>query len=125
MKALLMKGLEFPKAQRRLIQHSMSGPYLALTKDEQGLAYSVYYYEHFMSGSPNTKTIAVDGVAPTYETIRSREYPYTTEVYIVTHAGLKKRSPIAKFRGWLLSEEGQAVVRESGYVPLHGESSAR
>ena len=39
----------------------MSPVFLELTSDKGGLAYSVYYYERFMSGSPRTRTIAVDG----------------------------------------------------------------
>jgi phosphate transport system substrate-binding protein len=71
-----------------------------------------------MSGSPRTRTIAVDGVEPTYETIRQRKYPYTTEVFVVTRKGIVPTDPAARLRNWLLSPEGQSVVRESGYVPL-------
>ena len=75
-----------------------------------------------MAGSPNTKLMAVDGVLPSYDTIRARRYPYVTEVYVVTRKGLKADSGPAKLKAWLLSAEGQAVVRESGYVPLAGSS---
>ena len=122
MESLVMKDLPFSKPKhgraRTLIHHGMGGPYIALSHDRHGLAYSVYYYEHFMSGSPNTKLIAVDGVLPSYDTIRARQYPYVTEVYVVTRKGLQADSGQARFRAWLLSAEGQAVVRESGYVPL-------
>ena len=121
METLVMKGLPFSNPKhgraRTLVHHGMGGPYIALSHDHCGLAYSVYYYEHFMAGSPNTKLIAVDGVIPSYETIRTRTYPHVTEVYIVTCKGLKADSKSAKLKTWLFSTEGQAVVRESGYVP--------
>jgi len=124
MQTLVMKELPFgrPKDENpyfpNLIGHGMIGVFLELTSDKEGLAYSVYYYERFMAGSGRTQTIAVDGVEPTYETIRDRKYPYATEVLIVTRKGLPADSPTAQLRAWMLGDEGQAVVRESGYVPL-------
>ncbi len=96
----------------------MSSVFLKLTSDKEGLAYSVHYYERFMSGSPRTRTIAVDGVEPTFESIRQRKYPHTTEVFVVTRKGIDPTGPTARLRDWLRSPEGQSVVRESGYVPL-------
>ena len=124
MKDLAMSTPEHGRA-RTLIHHGMGGPYIALTRDRRGLGYSVYYYEHFMAGSPNTRLMAVDGVVPSYETIRARRYPYVTQVYVVTRKGLEADSAPATFRTWLISTEGQAVVRESGYVPLAGPTQQR
>jgi len=70
-----------------------------------------------MARAARTKVIAVDGVGPTFETIRDRKYPYTCEVFVVTRKGIKAEAPAWKIRNWLRSPEGQAVVRESGYVP--------
>jgi phosphate transport system substrate-binding protein len=96
----------------------MGGPFLALRGDKNGLAYSVHYYEHLMAGSGHTRVLAVDGVEPSYETIRSRKYPYAAPVLVVTRSGLDPATPAARWRAWFLSAEGQAVVRESGYVPV-------
>jgi phosphate transport system substrate-binding protein len=71
-----------------------------------------------MSGSQRTRTIAVDGVEPNFENIRARKYPLVSEVLVVTRRGIEASSPAGRLRDWLLSREGQAVVRESGYVPL-------
>ena len=106
------------KAGPSLTGLSMTAPFNHLYDDENGIAYSVYYYEHFMAISPHTRTIAVDGIMPTYETIRTQQYPYFTEVYAVIRKDLSRDSKIYKLREWLLSPEGQAVVKESGYVPL-------
>ena len=103
------------------VLYGKGAPYIALNRDTSGLGYSGFYYERFMAGSPDTKVVAVDGVMPSYETIRDGRYPYVTEVYVVTLKGLDANSDAAKFKAWLLSEEGRAVVRESGYVPLAGE----
>ena len=71
-----------------------------------------------MAGSAYTRNLAVDGVEPTFETIRDRKYPYAAEVLVVTRKGMDPAAPAARWRAWLMSPEGQAVVRESGYVPI-------
>jgi ABC-type Fe3+ transport system substrate-binding protein len=39
-------------------------------------------------------------------------------VLVVTRTNDDPKSPAKRLRDWLLSVEGQAVVRESGYVPV-------
>lgn len=118
---LLMKGepLPEPTDERRpmMLTSVMGTPFSRVTENAQAISYSVYYYEHFMSLSPHTKTIAVDGVEPTAETIASGKYPFVSPVYAAYRANQPADSPAMKLLNWLLSPEGQAVVRESGYVP--------
>jgi phosphate transport system substrate-binding protein len=128
MRTLVMKELQFVKWEAgrgapQLIINGMGGPYVVLQSHKNGLAYSVYYYERYMAGSARTKVIAVDGVEPTDDSIRTRKYPFVSEVLIVTRKDLDPKAPAARLRDWLLSPEGQAVVYESGYVPLPANSS--
>lgn len=122
--SLVMKDLPFRAPDRKrapkdlYVVGGMTGPFVALTRDKSGLAYSVWYYERFMSGSPRTRVIAVDGVEPTDETLRSRRYPYTTEVLLVTRKDLDPASPAGRWRNWSLSPEGLKVIAASGYVPI-------
>ena len=122
MESLVMKDTPFAQVEgwrlEDFIQRGMGGPYIALTSDKWGLGYTVYYYEHYMAASPNTELLAIDGVLPSYATIRSGEYPYVTSVFTVSRKEEAARSGAIKLRDWLLSPEGQAVIRESGYVPL-------
>jgi ABC-type phosphate transport system substrate-binding protein len=143
MKELVMKGLPFKpppygdKDERaddlrdrildppQLIGRKMTSPFLSLTHDEKGLGYSVDYYERYMSGSPRTRTIAVDGIEPNPKTIGERTYPLVSEVFVVTRQGPAGNAPAARLRAWLLSPEGQSVVAASGYVPVsRGPSSS-
>lgn len=119
--ALVMQGQALPEGARfaPLYADSMGGPFSQLTRQAEGLAYSVYYYEHFMAASPFTQTIAIDGVEPTPESIASGHYPWVTPVYAAYRDGEPPDSAGRKLLEWLLSPEGQAVVRESGYVPAH------
>ena len=121
MRELVMKQTPLAKPDARsapqLVGFLMSSHFLELTSDKSGIGYSLYYYEHFMSGSPSTKTIAVDGIEPNADTIRRGKYPFVSDVFVVTLKDLDRDAPARKLREWLLSPEGQGVVRESGYVP--------
>ena len=66
----------------------------------------------------DVKACAVDGVLPTSASIRSRRYPFITEVDVVVRRNLRPEHPARRLRDWLLSPAGQAVVEESGYVPV-------
>jgi ABC-type phosphate transport system substrate-binding protein len=39
-------------------------------------------------------------------------------VYVVTRKDAAAGSPALKYRDWLLSPDGQRVVKQSGYVPV-------
>ena len=101
-----------------LYSSGMEGPFNQVTQDAAGIGYSVYYYEHFMAASPYTRLMAIDGVEPTFETISSGAYPWVTPVYAVCREGAPADSPGMRLLEWLLTDEGQSVVLESGYVPV-------
>ncbi|MBS3735539.1 MAG: substrate-binding domain-containing protein [Phycisphaerae bacterium] len=117
MARLVMRGLDMVEAAS-MVQTGMGGPYSVLDHEERGMGYTFYYYHRYMQPNPKVKIISVGGVKPGATTITSRLYPYTTEVYVVSRKGLKANSPAAKVRDWLLSQEGQKIVAESGYVPI-------
>ena len=78
------------------------------------IGYSVFYYASTMYAQPNLKFIAVDGVMPSNDTIKSNAYTYRSPFYAVT----KKNAP-AEIRAtveWLLTEQGQRFIEECGYV---------
>jgi phosphate transport system substrate-binding protein len=118
--ALVMEGrpLADEEGHDRLYSDSMGGPFSQLTQDVNGLGYSIHYYEHFMAASPFTRTVAIDGVEPNAETIAAGKYPWVTQVLVAYRDGEPEGSPGMKLVRWLLTPEGQGVVRESGYVPV-------
>ncbi|MCK4901360.1 MAG: substrate-binding domain-containing protein [Anaerolineales bacterium] len=117
MRELVMQGQTTIELPENLIT-SMVALIDQVSLDPNGIGYSVYYYEQFIAPKENLKLMGVDGVVPSGETIRTRSYPYTTEVYAVIREDLDKGSSAYKLRDWLLTDEGQAVVEESGYVSL-------
>lgn len=117
MKAMVMKDLPMINAPEMMLP-SMMAPINAISDDPLGIGYSVYYYEQFMAPNEQLKLCGVDGVVPDFESIQSRAYPFTTEVYAVIRADLPPESSAYRLRDWVLSAEGQEIVAESGYVPL-------
>ena len=80
------------------------------------IGYTVYYYAHDMKMADGLKIIAVDGVQPSAETIRSHEYPFINDSYVVVAAGLPGDAPAKILYDWIMSEEGQRLVAHEGYV---------
>ena len=81
-----------------------------------GIAYSIYHYDRYMVFNAHTRVMAVDGVFPNAETIASGKYPLVYECVL-----LHRKNPgekVERFVEWLLSEEGQRLVRSIGYVPI-------
>lgn len=69
-------------------------------------------------GEMGIKTLAFDGVAPTPETIRSREYPLAINYYAVMRKDLPAEHPARKIAGWLTTTGGQWEVAISGLGAL-------
>ena len=82
------------------------------------IGYTVYYYAEDMEMAEGLKLLSVDGVAPSDETIRSGEYPFLNNYYVLTAAGLAEDDPARVLYDWLLSEEGQRLVAHEGYVSV-------
>jgi len=117
METLVMRDLEMIESEDLLLW-GMMGPFNRLLTDENGICFSVYFYEEFMAPNEHIKLCGIEGIVPYYETIRTRKYKYTTEVYAVIRTDLPKNSTAYALWQWLDSPPGQAIVKESGYVPI-------
>ena len=71
--------------------------------------------ENGMIKNPDIKMIAVDGVAPTVENIKSGAYPIIAPVYAVTYEG-NDNPNVQRLLDWILSDEGQYIIEKTGYV---------
>lgn len=120
MDTLVMQGKEMIESPDLLL-YTMVGPFNAIGQDALGIGYSVYFYAVYMLPTETVRLVAVEGVLPGTETIAGHTYPLVTEVYVVVRAGMQPDSSAVQLRDWLLTAEGQAVVAQSGYVPVLGE----
>ena len=81
------------------------------------IGFSFRFYVEGIIKNPDIKLIAVDGIAPSVENIRNQTYPIITPVYAVTYEGNSKES-VKQLIDWMLTEEGQYIIGETGYVGL-------
>lgn len=88
------------------------------------LGYSYLYYATTMfetidpEVASNIKLLAINDVKPTPENIQAGNYPYNTAYYIVTRKADGEDSAAYKLKNIMLSERGQLVAKEAGYVPV-------
>lgn len=80
------------------------------------IGYTFRYYSTEMTKNNNIRLLRVNDVEPTKETIRLGDYPITNEIYAIT-AG-SSNPHIDEFLEWILSEQGQRIVEETGYVSM-------
>jgi phosphate transport system substrate-binding protein len=72
--------------------------------------------------TPDQKVVAVAPaseepyVLPTVETVENGSYPIARELYIYTVG--QPQGALRDYLTWILGPEGQAIVQESGFVPL-------
>jgi phosphate transport system substrate-binding protein len=118
METLVMRDFEMIEGED-LILWGMMGPFSRLLTDENGICFSVYFYEEFMAPNEHISLCGIEGIVPNYETISTREYKYTTEVYAAIRTDMPKTNSAYTLWSWLDSPSGQAVVKESGYVPIN------
>lgn len=81
------------------------------------IGFSFRYYVEGIIKNPNIKMISIDGIEPTVENIKNGTYPVTTSLYAVTYKGNDNEN-VQKLIDWILSEEGQKIIEETGYVGI-------
>jgi len=121
MENIVMKGLKIMDAPKELKPAEMAGLIEVIASydnSDKALGYSVFYFANSMYNKETIKFVKVDGVEPTNETIKSGQYPYTSAYYAVIRKNEPKDSNARKLLAWLLSNEGQKLAEQSGYVPL-------
>ena len=116
--SLVMKGKKMKKPKSEEYIETMAGIIDVVSNYENGktaIGYSYYYYATAMYGNDKIKFFAVDGVKPTHDTIKDETYPLITHYYIVTVKG-KASDTTLKLKEEMLSERGQKIAKEAGYV---------
>ena len=92
---------------------------------KNAIGFSFRYYSTEMVQNGDIKLLALNGVAPTKETIRDGSYPISSYFYAVTCSPIGEAAPketdetLGAFLDWVLSPQGQAIIEEVGYVSLN------
>lgn len=89
---------------------------LAITGGSIG--FSFRYYMNGIVGNDAVKILALNGIYPSAENIRNGTYPIIAQFYAIYRADNHNEN-IPVLIDWLLSEEGQQLIAESGYIPIN------
>ena len=81
------------------------------------IGYSFRFYLQDVVGNGGVKMLAVNGVEPDIDNIRSGVYPLVSEFYVAYRAD-NTNPAVKELIDWILSEEGQELIEKSGYVPV-------
>ncbi len=64
----------------------------------------------------SVKTLNINGISPTEESVIEDVYPISRYLHFYTLR--QPEGEVKKFIDWVISNEGQRLVRESGYIPI-------
>ena len=88
-------------------------PYFGLPGSAIGFSFRYYVSDVVKEGG--VKMLAVDGHYPDKDNIVNGDYPFVSSFYAVCRASEENENVHALIE-WMLSEEGQAIIDETGYV---------
>ena len=125
MLSLVMKDKELMEPLKEDLIETMSAIINLVSDYDNGvnsIGYSYYYYATTMfetidsTVSDRIRLLAIDGVEPNNKTIKDEKYPLETAYYIVIRKDESKDSNTRKLVDAMLSDRGQAIAEEAGYV---------
>lgn len=119
MKKLVMGDLPMMDAPADYVRGEMGDLIEAVSAYDDSasaIGYTVYYYANDMKMADGLKILAVGGVDPNTDTIRSGRYPFLNNYYAVCSAQPTESTQV--LYDWILSDEGQKLVAQEGYVSV-------
>ena len=81
------------------------------------IGFSFRYYVEGLVKNGKVKMLAINGIYPDKNNIANKKYPLVSDIVLV-YAANNPNPNVQKFIDWAVSEEGQQIVAQSGYVPL-------
>lgn len=81
------------------------------------IGFSFRYYMDGIVENDSVKMLSLNGVYPSAENIQNRTYPVVAQFYAIYRADNQNEN-IPVLIDWLLSEEGQTLIEQTGYVRI-------
>lgn len=82
------------------------------------IGFSFRYYMDGIVENDAVKMLSLNGVYPSAENIQNRSYPIVAEFYAIYRADNENEN-IQILIDWLLSDEGQRLIEQTGYVRIN------
>ena len=128
MEQLVMRNASMVRPMKEEQVQDMGGIILetaAYRNSANAIGYSFRFFVTTMTGVKGIKLLKIDGVAPTVETIRDGTYPYAGNFYAITTDKTTNAPHVRELIAWFLSEQGQKLIEDTGYVSLGKPSPPR
>jgi len=109
-KDLAMKKRDYAGSSQKMAGNEQIVAEVA--KNPSGIGYVGLAY----MGEPGVKVVPIDGVIPSKETVLAKKYPYARPTFYYTNG--EPTGEAAKFVDFTLSDEGQKIVAQIGFVPV-------
>ena len=109
-KDLAMKRRDYAPSSQKMAGNEQIASEVA--KNPNGIGYVGLAYINV----PGIKVVAIDGVAPSKETVLSKKYAYARPTFYYTNG--EPSGEAAKFLEFTVSEAGQRIAAQIGFVPI-------
>ena len=109
-KDLAMKKRDYAPSSQKMAGNEQIAAEVA--KNANGIGYVGLAYVH----AAGIKVVAIDGVAPTKETVLAKKYAYARPTFFYTNG--EPSGEAARFIEFATSDAGQKIAETIGFVPL-------
>lgn len=119
MTSIIMNGIKMKEPDIENIIQSNSESISAIKEYENqtnAMGYSYYYYTTSMYKGEDIKLISIDGIQPSYDNIKTGTYRFQTTYYAIIKKSEPKDGNVRKLLNAMISDYGQNIVKEAGYV---------
>ena len=122
MEQLVMKGVPLMEPAESYYEVEGMGMLIEMIAEyenrDNSIGYTYYYYLNNLYKSDDIKVLKINGISPDNENLADYKYPFTTAYYAVMkkdQEGLPR-----ELRDYLLTDEGQEIIKLAGYCPVNG-----
>ena len=124
----LMEGLPLMEPEKEDRIAGMGGiitEVASYRNHKNAIGFSFRFYSTEMVENEQIRLLALNGIEPTKDTIRSGEYPISSNFFAVTASPIGEPAPedsneeLRSFLDWILSEQGQEIIEKTGYVGVN------
>ena len=121
----LMEGLPLMEPEKRDRIAGMGGiisEVASYRNHSNAIGFSFRFYSTEMVENEQIRLLALNGVEPTKDTIRSGKYPISSNFFAITASPIGEPAPeesnadLRAFIDWILSDQGQEIIEKTGYV---------
>lgn len=109
-KDLAMKRRDYAKSSQKMAGNEQ------IASEVAGNVNGIGYVGLAYIDTPGTTVVSIDGALPYKESVQAKRYPYARPTFYYTNG--EPAGEAAKFVAYTLSEAGQKVVGQIGFVPV-------